>query len=474
MLAVPVALAQPRVGGLPPGTLFGRYACVHRLARGGMAELYLARHVDRPKLEKLWVIKRVMPHLAESPVFVQMFQNEARLASTLDHPNVAAVVDYGVSGEEHYLVMEYVHGKDGRALLGAASASEGLSLACALTIVTRVAAALHYAHERRDDEGKPLEIVHRDVSPSNVLLGYDGTVRLADFGIAKAVAQTNATRTGTIKGKAGYMSPEQCRGEAVDRRSDVFGLGVLLHELTTLRRAFFAPSDLAVMSKVVAGDFRRPREIVPDYPEALEAIVLRAMSVAREDRFPTARAFQEAVEAFARGRGMMLSSVELAGTVTGLFGSPPYPAGEFADQVKTEVAPVPVPLDDDRGPARPRGGWRLPAVAAVTIGVAGFLLGIGLSDPEPVAPASPPAEVVTEAAASAPEAVPADEPAPPSTRSDVPRTVADPEPEATIVVEDEPNPTSNPRKRSRKARADKRSADKSDRRRTFGPPKWGN
>ncbi len=427
-----------------------------------MAELYLARHVDRPKLEKLWVVKRVMPHLAESAEFVRMFQNEARLASTLDHPNIAAVVDYGVAGEEHYLVMGYVHGKDGRALLGAASASHGLDLACALTIVTRVAAALHYAHERRDDEGVPLEIVHRDVSPSNVLVGYDGTVRLADFGIAKAVAQTNVTRTGTIKGKAGYMSPEQCRGEAVDRRSDVFGLGVLLHELTTMRRAFFGPSDLAVMSKVVAGEFRRPRDIVPDYPEALEAIVLRAMSVKMEDRFPTARDFGDTVEAFAREHGIELSTSALARTVTALFGSPPYPADELAQHVATEVR------FPEEAPTRTRPAWLVPLTGALVLGLGGFLLGSGLSDSESDAATPPPP--VTQASPT-PESTPSPDVGAPAEPE--PQVEPEPQPEETIVVDDEQRSATR-RKRTRKNKADKAATAKQDKRRTFGPPKWGN
>lgn len=451
-----------------------------------MAELYLARHIDRPQLEKLWVVKRVLPHLAESPEFVRMFQNEARLASTLQHPNVAAVVDYGVAGEEHYLVMEYVHGKDARALLRAASADDALPLSCALAIVVKVASALHYAHERRDEQDQPLEIVHRDVSPSNVLLGYDGTVRLADFGIAKAAAQTNVTRTGTIKGKAGYMSPEQCRGDVIDRRTDVFGLGVLLLELTTLRRAFSGPSDLSIMSKVVVGDYRRPREHQPDYPEDVAAIVDRALSVDRERRFGTVLEMQQAVEAFARAAGISLERAALSAHVTRLFGSPPYPAAEFAEQVATEVAvgTEVATLSSSLPVARRRGGWHLGAVAAVVLGLGGFALGSQFRSPgspefqtPTAAPAvlSPNAEAPTLRVAASPEGDPAGaktpSPAPEATATPTPTPAETPTPTPDVASEAKRTPKRAKARRPRSSKSKKKPAE--DTRRTFGPPKWG-
>jgi serine/threonine-protein kinase len=485
-----------------------------------MAELYLARHVDRPQLQKLWVVKRVMPHLAESPEFVRMFQNEARLASTLDHSHIVEVVDYGIAGDEHYLVMEYVHGKDARAVLRAASEGEGLPLEDALTIVTRVAAALHYAHERRDDDGALLEIVHRDVSPSNVLIGYDGTVQLTDFGIAKAVAQTNVTRTGTIKGKAGYMSPEQCRGERVDRSADVFGLGVLLHELTTLRRAFFAPSDLAIMSKIVAGEFRLPRQIVPDYPEALQGIVTRALAVAPADRFPTAAAFAQAVEAFARDHGLCPSTTGLSDTVIRLFGSPPYPTDTLDDALAIE--PPQLPADEALEPTPRQSGWRMPALAAAALGLAGFALGATLNDVQApardsasIGTAPPPGveadDVATDRNRAAGTGSPHErvEPTPngateaglsvrpslrsgaagpsvrpslrsgaagpsvrPSLRSGAAGTTLNDAPEEVIVIE-EPDSRSHRRKRSRKRKAAQAESSAEDKRKTFGPPQWG-
>ena len=231
--------------GIDSGQRVGRYQPIRRLAVGGMAEIFLARvpGVGIEGFEKLVVLKRILPQHALDPELLRMFLDEARLSATLTHPHVIEVYDVGADGDAPFFAMEYVHGENVREMLRAqARAAAGkpsapLPLAHAITIVAAAAEGLHYAHERLGPGGKPLGIVHRDVSPSNVLVSYDGAVKVSDFGIAKWAFQRTRTQEGTLKGKFAYMSPEQCRARPVDRRSDIFALGAILYELTTGRRA---------------------------------------------------------------------------------------------------------------------------------------------------------------------------------------------------------------------------------------------
>jgi serine/threonine protein kinase len=218
---------------LVPGQRLGRYQLIKRLAIGGMAEIFLARVVGLEGFEKRVVLKSILAQHATDEEWVQMFLEEARLAATLQHPNIAQVFDVGRDRNVHFFTMEYVRGADVRRIMKAAERRGGVPLEVAVAIVIGAAAGLHYAHDKTDDAGRPLGIVHRDVSPANVLVSEDGAVKVVDFGIAKAALRRAATRTGTIKGKAGWISPEQCRGDRLDRRSDIFALGILLYELTT-------------------------------------------------------------------------------------------------------------------------------------------------------------------------------------------------------------------------------------------------
>jgi serine/threonine protein kinase len=219
---------------LPAGTRVGRYTIVDRIGAGGMAELFLARQDGPRGFAKPIALKLLHAHIGEDPEFVAMFEREARVAAALVHPHVVQVLDIGVAEDEHFLALEFVHGRDLRRILVAQRGP--LPLGPALRVVTDVAKALHYVHTRCDPHGRPLDLVHRDVSPANVLVGFAGSVKLADFGIAKAADQTAHTRTGTLKGKFGYMAPEQCLQQGVDARSDLFALGVVLYEATTGRR----------------------------------------------------------------------------------------------------------------------------------------------------------------------------------------------------------------------------------------------
>jgi serine/threonine protein kinase len=263
---------------IPKGTVLGKYEVLRKLATGGMAEIYVARVRGTAGFEKLVVLKRILPNVAQDPTFVRMFLDEARLAATLQHPNIADVYDVGEVDGTYFFTMELIHGEDARAIRAATKKrGERAPLAIALAIIQGTAAALDYAHEKQGPQG-PLGLVHRDVSASNILVSYDGAVKLVDFGIARATSSETKTRTGTLKGKIPYMSPEQCRGHQLDRRSDLFSLGTVAYELTVGRRPFRGETDFQMMEQIVHHDARPPTQIDPEYPKELEAIVLKLLA----------------------------------------------------------------------------------------------------------------------------------------------------------------------------------------------------
>jgi serine/threonine-protein kinase len=291
-----------------------------------MARIYIGRSTGIGSFERHVVLKMILPERANDVTSVQMFLDEARLAASLNHQNVAQVFEVGEDGGIHFLAMEYVHGQDLRALLAkAGSTGTRVPLELALTVVAGAAAGLDHAHERRTSDGTPMGIVHRDVSPSNIMIGYDGSVKLLDFGIAKATMRSVETQSGIIKGKFAYMAPEQCRGRDVDRRSDVFSLGIILYEVTTQHRCFRADSDFDTMHRIVTGDIVRPTRLVQGYPQALEAIVMKALSVDANHRYASAGLFLEAVEAFAVGARMSLSTMSLGRFMRDMFGDQQEP-----------------------------------------------------------------------------------------------------------------------------------------------------
>jgi serine/threonine protein kinase len=307
---------------LTPGSKLGKYELIRQIAIGGMAELYLARTVGIEGFEKLVVVKRILPQYAETPGFVQMFLDEARLAATLHHPNIAQVYDIGVEDGSYFFTMEYVHGEDLRRVL-AAAADQGvpISLDTALTLVVGIAAGLHYAHQKAAPDGRPLGIVHRDVSPSNILVTYEGGVKVVDFGIARAASRESSTITGGLKGKISYMSPEQCKGggSPVDRRSDIFSIGSLLYELTTGRLPFAAETEFGTIQQIVAGVVEPPTQRIAAYPPELEAIVLRAMARDPDHRFASALELQRTLEDFAHENRLRISPLTLSGVMERLF-----------------------------------------------------------------------------------------------------------------------------------------------------------
>jgi serine/threonine protein kinase len=315
-----VTPAQPSRRSLGPGDKLGKYEVIRQIAVGAMAELYLTRTVGTEGFEKLVCVKRILPEHIGNPRFIGMFLNEARLAATLHHPNIAQVYDISQDDGEQFFSMEYVHGEDlGRLVASGRDNGVPISLDCTLTIAAGLCAGLHHAHDKSSRDGKPLGVVHRDVSPSNVLISYDGAVKLVDFGIARAGGEPSASQIG-LKGKAAYLSPEQIHGRApVDRRSDVFSVGTILYELTTGGLPFDDSTEYGILERIVNRDPDLPSALVPGYPPALEAIVMRALQRDPDRRFPTALALQNQLEDFAQDNRLRVSPLVLARLMSTLF-----------------------------------------------------------------------------------------------------------------------------------------------------------
>ncbi|MCY1043466.1 protein kinase [Corallococcus sp. bb12-1] len=292
---------------------FGRYELLRKLATGGMGAVYLARQKGPVGFQKLLVVKRLLPHLSEDDEFLQMFLDEARIAALLNHPNIAQIYEMGDVDGQYYIAMEYVHGEPLGSLVPRASAHPGgfpLGLRC--RIIAEAAAGLDAAHNARSPSGRKLSLIHRDVSPQNVLVGFNGGVKLIDFGVAKAQGKLSQTVVGTIKGKHAYMSPEQARGEPLDARSDVFGLGTVFYELLTNGRLFKRESEMATLKAVVGFKIVPPSEAVPGIPKSLDAIVFKALARKRDDRFSTAGELQLALEEFLQQEKLHGTSAHLA------------------------------------------------------------------------------------------------------------------------------------------------------------------
>jgi serine/threonine protein kinase len=343
---IPWSLVVGYSGVLQPGDSLGKYEIVRELAIGGQARIYLARVRGTAGFEKQVVVKCILESLATDNQFVQMFLDEARLAATLRHSNIAEVIDVGVERGIYYFAMEYVAGKTARDIrLKGKELKKPPPLEISLAITCGTAAALEYAHNRTDTEGKPLEIVHRDVSPTNILVGHEGAIKLVDFGIARATLRRGRTRTGHKKGKVPYMSPEQCRGQTVDRRSDLFSLGTVLYELTTGVRPFLGSSEFMVMDQIVTGEPEPPSRLVSKYPPALEAIVLRALARAPGARYQTAAAMLEDLERFIAESSLLTSSHIVARYMNELFAEPD--TSPFERDTIMDLPQPRVPSDDE-------------------------------------------------------------------------------------------------------------------------------
>ena len=299
---------------------FGKYTLIDRIAVGGMAEIFLARQAGLDGFEKTIVLKRIRPHLSKQSSFVRMFLNEAKLAAQLNHPNIVQIYDLGRIGESHYIAMEYIFGRDMRRIIPKADSLEiPFPMVYALKIASSVCEGLYYAHQKADPYGNPLNIVHRDVTPENVFVSFDGTVKILDFGIAKAANQIIQTDAGEIKGKLSYMSPEQCRGMSLDCRSDLFSLGAALFEWVTGFRLFTGDSEVAIMKSIVEGKIYAPSYFKADIPKPVEEILMRALEKERERRYPSAWDMQYAIDQFLTHHDFTPSNIHLSNFLKQLF-----------------------------------------------------------------------------------------------------------------------------------------------------------
>lgn len=279
-----------------PSNIIGKFRLIAELGRGGMSEVYLAIVAGPAGFNKLVVIKLIKGELAEDPDFISMFLEEARLSARLSHPNVVQTNEVGEFGGRYFIAMEYLEGQPYSRILHRLGRDRGLPLGMSLRILTDVLAGLQYAHDLADFDGSPLGVVHRDVTPHNVFVTYDGQVKVVDFGIAKAMNSSHETRTGMLKGKVGYMAPEQAKGERVDRRADIFSVGVMLWEAAVGRRLWKGLNEVQVLHQLLSGEIPSPRSMRPDISTKLESIIMKALAVDRNHRHGSAAELQAELE----------------------------------------------------------------------------------------------------------------------------------------------------------------------------------
>jgi serine/threonine protein kinase len=313
---------------IPAGTLvprdardFGSYQLLAKLATGGMAEIYLARPTSSQGSKDVLVLKRILPHLAEDEHFVQMFRDEADLASKLVHKNVCNVLSFGQFASTWFIAMEYLHGVPlSRMMTRLSKAGKMLDYRMVAGIICQACEGLHSAHDARDENGHLLGVVHRDVSPPNIMVTADGTVKVLDFGIAKARGANSRTRTGTVKGKNAYMSPEQILGKPLDRRSDIFALGVVMYEMLAIKRLFHRESDFLTFKAITEEAIPDIRERRPDLPPGTRAALPQAMARDPAGRFDTAQSFGNAIKNSVATLGGPASPADLARLLSADFG----------------------------------------------------------------------------------------------------------------------------------------------------------
>jgi len=409
----------------------GPYRLIRAIGAGGSARIDLAR-IDRAyNFQRHVVIKRPLEHLRGDPLVAASLRREARIGGRLRHPNLVAVLDAGTHDNYDYLALEYIHGTSLRDLMQTdvtGGQVRALPLEVALGIVIDISRGLHDAHQLVDERGEPLGLVHRDISPGNVLLGLDGAVKVADFGIAKETRVS--TLSGSMHGTVTYMAPEQCRGHAFDRRADIWAVGVILYELATHQRLFWADNDVASLHRVLSGQITRPRKLVPTLPGSLEDIIMTAIAQDPAGRFATARELGDALETFAAIEGRVVGARWIARTVEEVVGARSAPwvpattvvtpaiAAEhepslvqvIARDIEPEADVMPTfgpndgPVEDEAAP--PLATMRRARTRWLPYAIGGALLGIGIgavlalhggdepprhaSAPPPAAPAAAP------------------------------------------------------------------------------------
>ncbi len=400
---------------------FGKYMLLDKIALGGMAELYRAMITGVQGFEKLIAVKRILPHLTIEKELVDSFIDEAKLAALLHHQNIVQIYDFGSVEKSYFIAMEYLFGKDLKQVTEKAKQKGGqLDLGNALHIVSRIASGLHYAHNLKDFQGKPLNIIHRDISPQNVFITYEGDVKIVDFGIAKAATQSSMTQVGMIKGKVAYMSPEQADGKLIDYRSDIFSLGIILYELVTGKR-MFQGDTMQILSKVRMAEFIPPDQLVTGLPAKLYDILGQALAKDPEGRYQSCNDMLADLEECMYALSRRPTTRSLSEYMKGLF------AGEIAEEEKamSDVAgdhsaagpepasPVPTqkiaekrveepPSREEKKPGRK--GLILAAVGGIVLVV--LLVVIFWPGEKPIKEsAEPPKVVVAEKKASEPEKV---------------------------------------------------------------------
>lgn len=373
------------------------YEVIGAFASGGMAEVILAWQTSSGGFRRKVVLKRIHRHLLADENFVEMFLHEGRVAAGLSHRNIAHVYDVVQTREgDHVIVMEYIRGASIQALLKALRQREArMPLAFAVSVVMEVCEAIDYAYNASGPDGEPMRVVHRDISPSNVLISLDGQVKLLDFGIAKTTSPVALTKAGSIKGKFGYMAPEQLRGEIVDCRTDLFSLGAVLYEMTTGKRPFRGRNEAEQVAALLMDEIPPPTKVDPDYPPELERIVMRALDRDRLQRFQSPRELSDELERCADVHDWTMKSVSMGAFVKSLVGSEiPEPAPLSSHQLTAAPArisdsgsgplasgtrrlggappeaEIPIIVDGEGTPGRP---WLVPALVVGGLVVASAL-----------------------------------------------------------------------------------------------------
>jgi len=302
---------------------FGKYTLLDRIAIGGMAEVFLAKQSGVEGFEKTLALKRMRPQLSGNENFIRMFLNEAKLAAQLSHPHIVQIYDLGKIGDSYFIAMEYVHGQDMSRIIPKCQKNNiAFPLEYALKIASATLEALHYAHYKRDDLGQPLCIVHRDISPENILVGYSGAIKIADFGIAKAttsIHESDTPKSGEIKGKLAYMSPEQIMNKNVDHLSDIFSLGVVLYEWVSGYKLFAADNDLSIINSIIEGKIYSPSYFKEGIPAEVERILLKSLEKDKKKRYQSAFDMQCDIDAFLNSLGFNPSHVHLSNFMRQLY-----------------------------------------------------------------------------------------------------------------------------------------------------------
>jgi serine/threonine-protein kinase len=302
------------------GERFGKFEIITKIATGGMAEIFLARQEGIEGFKKLVVIKRILPHLSSDKEFVNMFLDEARMAALLNHPNIVQIYDLGVIDNSYFIAMEYIDGVDISTILKRGREQKSfLKLGWILKIISQVCDGLYYAHNLKDANGQSLGLIHRDITPENLLVSFTGNVKITDFGIARARGRSTSTTSGTLKGKFPYMSYEMVKGMEIDSRSDIFSLGIVMWEMLTYRRLFKRDTEVASINAILNEEIPSPKKYFKNLPDGVEAIVMKALERDRDKRFQTAREMGDAIEDFISQKRVSVRLSDLGDYLATLF-----------------------------------------------------------------------------------------------------------------------------------------------------------